>query len=66
MKFAIQSIGGLGAVLIGFLLLANASITSAGRGELESLSAIEKEVITETIHADGTHHDCEITTDGGV
>ena len=54
MKFAIQSIGGLGAVLIGFLLLANASITSAGRGELESLSAIEKEVITETIHADGT------------
>ena len=54
MKFALQSISSLAAVLVAFLLLANATITSAGRGELESLSAIEKEVITETIFPDGT------------
>ena len=54
MKFAIQSISSLAAVLLGFLLLANVGITSAGRGELESLTAIEKAVITETIQADGT------------
>ena len=54
MKFALQSISGLVAVLLGFLLLANVGITSAGRGELESLSAIEKAVVTETIQADGT------------
>lgn len=54
MKFAIQSISSLGAVLLGFLLLANVGITSAGRGELESLTAIEKAIITETIQADGT------------
>jgi len=54
MKFAIQSISSLCAVLLGFILLANIGISSAGKGELESLSAIEKEVITETILADGT------------
>ena len=54
MKFAIQSISSLAAVLFGFLLLANVGITSAGRGELESLSAVERAVITETIQADGT------------
>jgi len=54
MKFAIQSISSLAAILLGFLLLANVGITSAGRGELESLSSIEKSVITETIQADGT------------
>ncbi|MCF8190235.1 MAG: DUF3857 domain-containing protein [Polynucleobacter sp.] len=54
MKFSLQSIGGLGAILLGFLLLANVGITSAGRGELESLSAIERVVVTETIQADGT------------
>jgi transglutaminase-like putative cysteine protease len=54
MKFAIQSISSLAAILMGFLLLANAGITSAGRGELESLTSVEKAVITETIQADGT------------
>ena len=54
MKFAIQSISSLAAVLLGFLLLANVGITSAGRGELESLSAVERAIITETIQADGT------------
>ncbi|MBU3579755.1 DUF3857 and transglutaminase domain-containing protein [Polynucleobacter sp. 73C-SIWE] len=54
MKFALQSISSLAAVLLGFLLLANVGITSAGRGELESLSALERAVITETIQADGT------------
>jgi len=54
MKFAIQSISSLAAVLVGFLLLANVGITSAGRGELESLTSVEKAVITETIQADGT------------
>ena len=54
MKFALQSIGGLSAVLLGFLLLANVGISSAGRGELESLSVVEREIITETIQADGT------------
>lgn len=54
MKFAIQSISGLGAVLLGFLLFANVGISSAGRGELESLAVVEREVITETIQADGT------------
>jgi len=54
MKFALQSISSLGAILVGFLLLANVGITSAGKGELESLSAIERAVITETIQADGT------------
>ena len=54
MKFALQSISSLGAILLAFLLLANAGISSAGRGELESLSAIERAVITETIQADGT------------
>lgn len=54
MKFAIQSVGSLGAVLLGFLLLANVGITSAGKGELESLTAIDKAVISETIQADGT------------
>lgn len=49
-----KSIGSLGAILLGFLLLANAGMTSAGRGELESLSLIEKAVITETIQPDGT------------
>jgi hypothetical protein len=63
MKFALQSISSLGAILIGFLLLANAGITSAGKGELESLSAIERAVITETIQADGTVVEInEITT----
>lgn len=54
MKFFLKSISSLGAILLGFLLLANAGITSAGRGELESLSPIEKAVVTETIQADGT------------
>jgi transglutaminase-like putative cysteine protease len=54
MKFAIQSISSLAAVLVGFLLLANVGITSAGRGELESLTSVEKAVIIETIQADGT------------
>ncbi|QWE25985.1 DUF3857 and transglutaminase domain-containing protein [Polynucleobacter sp. AP-Ainpum-60-G11] len=54
MKFFLKSISSLGAILLGFLLLANAGITSAGRGELESLSLIEKAVITEAIQADGT------------
>jgi transglutaminase-like putative cysteine protease len=54
MKFAIQSISSLAAILVGFLLLANVGITSAGRGELESLTSVEKAVITETIQADGT------------
>ena len=54
MKFALQSIGSLGAVLLGFLLLANVGITSAGRGEPESLAVVEREIITETIGADGT------------
>ena len=54
MKFALQSIGSLGAVLLGFLLLANVGISSAGKGELESLSVVEREIITETIGADGT------------
>lgn len=54
MKFFFQSISSLGAVLLGFLLLANAGITSAGRGELESLSMIERATITETINLDGT------------
>ncbi|QWE19178.1 DUF3857 domain-containing protein [Polynucleobacter corsicus] len=49
-----QSISSLGAILLGFLLLANAGITSAGRGELESLSMIERATINETINADGT------------
>ena len=54
MKFALQSISSLGAILLGFLLLANVTITSAGKGELESLSTTVKAVITETIQADGT------------
>lgn len=54
MKFVVQSIGSLGAILLGFLLLANATLTSAGRGELEPLSLIERAVIQETIQADGT------------
>jgi len=54
MKFALQSISSIGAILIGFLFLANAGITSAGKGELEALSAIERAIITETIQADGT------------
>ncbi|WP_397391982.1 hypothetical protein [Polynucleobacter sp.] len=54
MKFAIQSISSLAVILVGFLLLANAGITSAGRGELESLTSVEKAVITETIQTDGT------------
>ena len=54
MKFALQSISSLGAVLLGFLLLANAGLTSAGRGELESLSLVERAVINETIYPDGT------------
>ena len=54
MKFAIQSISSLAAILVGFLLLVNVGITSAGRGELESLTSVEKAVITETIQADGT------------
>ena len=54
MKFALQSIGSLGAVLLGFLLLANVGISSAGKGELESLAIVEREIITETIQADGT------------
>jgi len=54
MKFAIQSISSLAAILVGFILLANIGITSAGRGELESLTSVEKAVITETIQADGT------------
>lgn len=54
MKFALQSISSLGVVLLGFLLLANVGVTSAGRGELESLSSVERAVITETIQADGT------------
>lgn len=54
MKFFLQSISSLGAILLGFLLLANAGITSAGRGELESLSMIERATINETINADGT------------
>jgi hypothetical protein len=54
MKFILQSISSLGAILLGFLLLANAGITSAGRGELESLSMIERATINETINVDGT------------
>lgn len=54
MKFAIQSISGLAAVLVGFILLANAGITSAGRGELESFSVVEKAIVTETINSDGS------------
>ena len=54
MKFFLQSISTLGAILLGFLLLANATLTNAGRGELEPLSLIEKAVIQETIQADGT------------
>ena len=54
MKFAIQSISSLAAILVGFILLANIGITRAGRGELESLTSVEKAVITETIQADGT------------
>ena len=54
MKFAIQSISGLAAVLVGFLLLANAGITSAGKGELEALSVIERALIVETINSDGS------------
>jgi transglutaminase-like putative cysteine protease len=54
MKFFLQSVSSLGAILLGFLLLANAGITSAGRGELESLSMIERATINETINADGT------------
>lgn len=37
MKFALQSISSLGAVLLGFLLLANVGISSAGKSEFESL-----------------------------
>jgi transglutaminase-like putative cysteine protease len=54
MKFALQSISSLGAVLLGFLLLANVGISSAGKSDLESLSVVEREIITETIQADGT------------
>jgi hypothetical protein len=54
MKFALQSISSLGAILLGFLLLANVGITSAGKGELEALSVVERAVVTETIQADGT------------
>lgn len=54
MRFMMQSISSLGAVLLGFLLLANVSISSAGKGELESLAVIEREIITETIQSDGT------------
>jgi hypothetical protein len=41
MKFILQSISSLAAVLLGFLLLANVGITSAGRGEFESLTVVE-------------------------
>lgn len=54
MKFAIQSISSLAAILLGFILLANVGITSAGKGDPESLSAVERAVITETIQVDGT------------
>jgi transglutaminase-like putative cysteine protease len=54
MKFALQSISSLGAVLLGFILLANMGISSAGKSDLESLSVVEREIITETIQADGT------------
>jgi hypothetical protein len=40
MKFALQSISSLGAPLLGFLLLANVGISSAEKGEFESLSRI--------------------------
>lgn len=45
MKFALQSISSLGAILLGFLLLTNIGITSAGRGELEALSVVERAVV---------------------
>jgi transglutaminase-like putative cysteine protease len=54
MKFALQSISSLGAVLLAFVLLANVGISSAGKSDLESLSVVEREIITETIQADGT------------
>ena len=54
MKFALQSFSSLAAVLLGFVLLASGGISSAGKGELESLSVVEREIITETIQADGT------------
>jgi hypothetical protein len=54
MKFALQSISSLGAVLLGFILLANVGISIAGKSDLESLSVVEREIITETIQADGT------------
>jgi transglutaminase-like putative cysteine protease len=54
MKFAIQSFSSLAAVLLGFILLANVGITSAGKGELEPLSATVEQVVTETIGIDGT------------
>lgn len=62
MKFFFQSISSLGVVLLGFLLLANAGITSAGRGELEALAVIERAVITETIEKDGTVTEVEELT----
>lgn len=54
MKFAIQSISGLLATLVGFLLFANAGLTSAGGGEFEAFSALEKVRIIETIRPDGS------------
>jgi transglutaminase-like putative cysteine protease len=63
MKFAIQSISGFIAVLLGFLLLANAGITSAGKGQPESFSVVERAVIEETINLDGSVVEVdEITT----
>jgi transglutaminase-like putative cysteine protease len=54
MKFFLQSISSLGAILLGFLLLANASLTSAGKGQLEAFSVIEKNIINETIYPNGS------------
>ena len=52
MKFAIQSLTGLTAVLLGGYFLIYASLPHAG--QLEALSTIEKQVIHETLNADGT------------
>lgn len=54
MKFFFQAVSTLSAVLLSFLLLANATLTSAGKAELEALTVTERAVITETIQADGT------------
>jgi len=40
--------------LLWFILLANVGITRAGKGDLESHALVEREIITETIQADGT------------